>query len=343
MFGNEITADTQNHSVDNLGRRKSTLINGVTTYRYNALGQRTEKAQGSTVRRFSYDLQGHLLGEYTASAQPVREYLYLDDTPIALLDYPTPTSSPVVYNILSDRLNTPREITNSSNITLWCWEGEPFGAQAPNEDVDGNGVAFSFNLRFPGQYFDSETGLNYNYYRDYDPATGRYIQSDPIGLAGGINTYGYVGGNPTGAVDPLGLFKTINCKPKQKKVIENACPIAQDKANIGGIGEDFSEVLDSTTFDCEPPPKLKGNCGVNFKGTIFLPDAFNEKACGPIESTIGHEVSHSPPFNYDEDNARIFEYGLFGGSPPTPEQLKDKYPNMPHSNYNDFYEQLIRW
>jgi RHS repeat-associated protein len=113
-----------------------------------------------------------------------------------------------VYYIHSDHLETPREITNEQNQTVWKNPPltEPFGSTPVDDDPDGDGQAFTFNLRFPGQYYDRETGTHYNYFRDnYLPDFGRYGQSDPIGLAGGINTYGYVRGNPLGEVDPLGL------------------------------------------------------------------------------------------------------------------------------------------
>ncbi len=89
---------------------------------------------------------------------------------------------------------------------MWQWNNDdPFGGNPPDEDPDGDGQRFEFNLRFPGQYFDQETNLHYNYFRDYDPSIGRYIQSDPIGLDGGINTYLYAF-DPLTQIDPLGLM-----------------------------------------------------------------------------------------------------------------------------------------
>ncbi|MFY9259303.1 MAG: RHS repeat-associated core domain-containing protein [Gallionella sp.] len=109
------------------------------------------------------------------------------------------------YYIHSDHLDSPRSITNSAGQEVWRWDNtDPFGNNIANENPAKLGT-FTFNLRFPGQYFDKETGLHYNVNRDYNPAVGRYVESDPIGLRGGINTYTYVEGNPLWDTDPLGL------------------------------------------------------------------------------------------------------------------------------------------
>lgn len=107
-----------------------------------------------------------------------------------------------LYYYHNDHLGTPQAMTDENQTVVWQADYLPFGR--------AYGVSTALienNLRFPGQYYDAESGLHYNYFRDYDPSMGRYIQSDPIGLGGGINTYGYVGGNPIRYTDPFGLFQ----------------------------------------------------------------------------------------------------------------------------------------
>ena len=112
-----------------------------------------------------------------------------------------------LYFIHVDHLNTPRLIADSTQKTVWRWDqDEPFGTNPANEDPDGDGIAFSFPQRFPGQYYDAEKLLHYNYFRDYDAGIGRYVQSDPIGLDGGLNTYFYVLSSPLSRTDARGLF-----------------------------------------------------------------------------------------------------------------------------------------
>jgi len=113
-----------------------------------------------------------------------------------------------LYYIVPDHLNTPRYIADQSGNTVWKWDqAEPFGSTPPNDNPSGLG-AFDFPLRFPGQYFDRETNLSYNYFRDYNPAVGRYVESDLIGLRGGPNTFLYAAGSPLILVDRLGLLKS---------------------------------------------------------------------------------------------------------------------------------------
>jgi RHS repeat-associated protein len=107
----------------------------------------------------------------------------------------------------SDHLNTPRLVADATGTTVWRWDqAEPFGSNPANDDPDGNAVAFDLPLRLPGQRYDAETALHYNYFRDYDPSLGRYGESDPVGLLGGLNTYAYVLGSPIRYNDPLGLW-----------------------------------------------------------------------------------------------------------------------------------------
>ncbi|MBS0473465.1 MAG: hypothetical protein JSR60_20520 [Proteobacteria bacterium] len=105
-----------------------------------------------------------------------------------------------VYYIHADQLNRPQKISDGSAAVVWDGVFDRFGNPT---SVTGT---VAMPLRFPGQYADPETALNQNWFRDYDPSIGRYVESDPIGLMGGLNTYGYVEGNPITSVDSLGLF-----------------------------------------------------------------------------------------------------------------------------------------
>ncbi|ATQ78609.1 type IV secretion protein Rhs [Massilia violaceinigra] len=188
------------------------IQNGTVTAHqlFNGLEQRVFQTNGGGI--FVYDEQGQLIGEYNyVNGKATRETVYLGNLPVAVLTQTVTGTAPAqstainVFHIHPDHLGTPRMITRTlDNKIVWRWDnGDPFGLTPPTEYFSGSGT-FTFNLRMPGQYYDRNTNLFYNYHRDYDPQTGRYIQSDPIGLRGGINTYGYAEGNPISKIDPTG-------------------------------------------------------------------------------------------------------------------------------------------
>jgi RHS repeat-associated protein len=111
-----------------------------------------------------------------------------------------------IYDVHTDHLDTPRLLTNSLGGVAWRAAYEAFGKVA----LDPANSVSEFNIRFPGQYFDVETGLHYNRFRYYDPSIGRYVSADPIGQEGGVNLYGYAENNPAKLVDPMGLIPPVS-------------------------------------------------------------------------------------------------------------------------------------
>ena len=216
--GNTISDDGLGYtSTYDLSGRLTTLTRSGATvsFSYDGAGRRVRKfvsagtgAGAATTVIFVYDQNGQVLGEYDQAGNALREYVWLGSTPVALF---TPDSSnaanpPVAYFVHADHLDTPRVVVDRNNVVRWRWMAEPFGTTAPETDPSGLGY-FTQNLRFPGQYIDQESGLFYNMARYFDASGGRYSQSDPIGLAGGINSYAYVGSDPVSEVDPSGLLK----------------------------------------------------------------------------------------------------------------------------------------
>ncbi|MBB6522824.1 RHS repeat-associated core domain-containing protein [Pseudoteredinibacter isoporae] len=162
------------------------------SYHYNYRGQRVKKTVNGVTRYFIYDKNGNVIAEANASGNVVRQYVYLNGRRLAQLENGS------TYFIHTDHQDNSVALTDGSANVVWKGKRDPFG------EVDVTTQTITHNLRLPGQYYDLESGLHYNYFRDYDPSLGRYIQSDPIGLSGGINTYGYVGQNPLRFVDPDG-------------------------------------------------------------------------------------------------------------------------------------------
>ena len=180
------------------GQRLAGVTSGATQlgrYHYDAFGRRFDKAT-TTTRLFQHDQDGRLLEEADVYGHPLIDTIYLDGMPVARI---APQTGALSY-IHTDHLGTPQLATSPSKSLAWGANYEPFGGLTAKPSG-----AITQNLRLPGQYADSETGYYQNGFRDYAPLWGRYLESDPIGLAGGVNTYGYVGGNPTSRVDQQGL------------------------------------------------------------------------------------------------------------------------------------------
>lgn len=220
--GRLIADGTRRYRWDAGGRLAEVLEGGSTVarYRYDARGLRIAKIVDGVATYFIHDNQRRLLAELDADGRVRRQYAYLADGPVAVLDrvdtgelanaagVRTPARWRIRY-LHPNHLGAPEAATDERAQVIWRAEYAPFGRRldaARGRAPDAREPAFDLALRLPGQYEDRETGLHYNDHRYYDPDAGRYLSPDPLGLAGGPNPYAYAASDPLGNIDPSGLL-----------------------------------------------------------------------------------------------------------------------------------------
>ena len=273
------------------GQIASINDNNQTTasYSYNYAMQRISKTQGSQTTRYLWQ-SGLLDAEIkvvNGQEKLSRRYLYLGMRPIAVIDYDNDNQASI-YSVNTDYLGTPKQVTDRTGKVVWEATYDAFGNL-----ISEKSNQFVFNLRFAGQYHDTESGYYYNYHRYYDAGTGRYLTSDPIGLEGGLNTYNYVRQDPYSGVDPWGL---LTYDPISQKFYVDGGDTLVSIGKEFGISNIALAKLNLQFFNNGDISKFKQGAfkhGVEVKA----PDAKNIKAFKIAVSLIG-----STKYAYDTAN-----------------------------------------
>jgi RHS repeat-associated protein len=191
------TVEGARQFVYNQNQRLLRVIDGSTTkgeYTYNGNGQRVKKVAAGATTIFHYSQNGQIIAESNSAGTITVEYVYLNGQPLAKMEGAN------TYYYHNDHLGTPQKMTDASGQVVWAADYKPFGEATVTVSTITN------NLRFPGQYYDSETGTHYNLNRTYNTTLDRYIEADPIGIVRGQNhLYVYAQANPVMNTDTTGL------------------------------------------------------------------------------------------------------------------------------------------
>ena len=309
MATRTISGVTSNFYYDAENRLVSVGTSGgtvVAQYYYDPFGRRLWKNTGGVMTFFMYADEG-LIGEYNASGQEITSYGYKPSS--------TWVGDPLFmkqggqyYFYQNDALGTPKMITSTAGAVVWSATYDAFGQSLAGISIVTN------NLRLPGQYYDAETGLHYNFHRDYDPAVGRFISEDPLGFGGrDVNLYAYVASNPVNWVDPLGLirfhifaptenndFNFVDPTIEQIRMYEHGLDLLKDTLQKSKCGRKYYEKLGVNIDELlirGQGPNVYVNTSDNYgrtypKSKIIELDNLAFASPNAIAHTIAHELGH---------------------------------------------------
>lgn len=300
-----LPALTKDFIWNNAGQLKEAKVGGVSkgTYVYDYLSRLVSRTllPSSTIHTV-HDLDGNVIAEYSSTGTLLREYVWLEERPLAVID--STTLPAATYWVQTDQLERPVMMTDINSAIVWRASYLPYG------EVRSISGPTSLELRFPGQWFQLETGLSYNWHRHYDPSTGRYLQPDPLGMPDGPSRWAYAKNSPLMSVDPNGL----------QQVLPTPFPVPPGPFSPRPLP------LRDLQWWCHDNPKLCG-CIPGLQGLIGSPwsDLMNEQADPPPEVGPAPNPEDLQGLTPDEIDAKM--RGLGWTAEPTSNGQGTRYSN----------------
>jgi len=335
--GNTLTDGEKRFAYNDRNQLESYSENNVAiaTYEYNFANLRTQKTLSGDSHLYRYDRQGRRIQDNKNGAANTST-VWLGWQPVAHIQHAANGDIESITYITADQIGAPRLGTNQTQTVVWNWNADAFGTTAPNTDANNNGQHIVIENRLPGNYYDNESGLNYNWNRYRDAEKGRYISSDPIGLKGGKNTYGYAAASPLTYVDFFGLaykapgeFGHGTLTFDEGVNIEGWIVDNPDGSINNGIGNDIPANSDVDFY------RINGEWHKIKNGDVHLENSSEGASVAPHPNTltVTYPIDNPPVFwdwkddQGDKDSRDVYKDYIRDFGPDIPGDLSDAINN----------------